>query len=204
MQLMHKSALALAALAALGLSAARPAAAQGLDGTKVTGTLDFGFGINFFDPTAFTPSRVPAGFGNTAGTTVTVTEPQVEIGYQDAANLDTADFRNNQLILTDVTAPGFSAGFNNPQMYTFTDPAFTSASLLFTDFSGLTYSLSGDVLTINVPAGNGSATPTGGTQTAVFSINAPVPEASTTVSFGALLALGMGSLLVAAKRKKVA
>ena len=32
---------------------------------------------------------------------------------------------------------------------------------------------------------------------------APVPEASTTVSFGLLLALGLGGLVVAAKRKKV-
>ena len=32
----------------------------------------------------------------------------------------------------------------------------------------------------------------------------PVPEASTTVSFGALLALGLGGLVVAAKKKKVA
>ena len=33
-------------------------------------------------------------------------------------------------------------------------------------------------------------------------VGAPVPEASTTVSLGLLLALGMGGLLVAAKRKK--
>ena len=33
--------------------------------------------------------------------------------------------------------------------------------------------------------------------------SSPVPEASTTVSFGLLLALGMGRLVVAAKRKKV-
>jgi len=33
-------------------------------------------------------------------------------------------------------------------------------------------------------------------------VAAPVPEASTTVSFGLLLALGMGSLIVASKRKK--
>ena len=31
---------------------------------------------------------------------------------------------------------------------------------------------------------------------------APVPEASTTVSFGLLLALGLGGLVIAAKRKK--
>ena len=35
-------------------------------------------------------------------------------------------------------------------------------------------------------------------------ITAPVPEASTTVSFGLLLALGMGGLVVAARRKKAA
>lgn len=35
-------------------------------------------------------------------------------------------------------------------------------------------------------------------------VSAPVPEASTTVSFGLLLALGMGGLVVAAKRKKTA
>lgn len=34
------------------------------------------------------------------------------------------------------------------------------------------------------------------------STNAPVPEASTTVSLGLLLALGLGGLAVAAERKK--
>jgi len=32
--------------------------------------------------------------------------------------------------------------------------------------------------------------------------SAPVPEASTTVSFGLLLALGLGGLVIAARRKK--
>lgn len=35
-------------------------------------------------------------------------------------------------------------------------------------------------------------------------VQAPVPEASTTASFGLLLALGMGGLVIAAKRKKCA
>ena len=35
------------------------------------------------------------------------------------------------------------------------------------------------------------------------SSSAPVPEASTTVSFGLLLVLGLGGLVVAAKRKKI-
>ncbi len=35
-----------------------------------------------------------------------------------------------------------------------------------------------------------------------YSLNSPVPEAATTVSFGLLLALGLGGLVVAARRKK--
>lgn len=40
------------------------------------------------------------------------------------------------------------------------------------------------------------------TQNFQLNVNAPVPEASTTVSFGLLLALGMGGVVVAARRKK--
>ena len=43
-----------------------------------------------------------------------------------------------------------------------------------------------------------------GSVLASFQVLAPVPEASTTVSFGLLLALGMGGLGVAARRKKAA
>ena len=196
MQLALKGALALAGLAVLGLSAARPAAAQGLDGTQVTGSLMFGSPTNVFDPAN---GGVPAGFSNTAGTTVTVTEPQVEFGYQDAGNLDTADFRNNQLIISDTT---FNNLGNNPLEFTFTDPAFMNVSKTFDSFGGggLTYSLVGDVLTISAPA----ITPGPITQTAIFALNAPVPEASTTVSLGLLLMLGMGGVVVAARKKRAA
>lgn len=42
----------------------------------------------------------------------------------------------------------------------------------------------------------------GGGQVLCYSLSAPVPEASTVVSFGLLLALSLGGLIVAARRKK--
>jgi len=90
---------------------------------------------------------------------------------------------------------------------------------------GLAFDARGDLFVVNNgsnsiikfafnPAGNGGAGAFGAAQTVETglsdpsflafgpSVSAPVPEASTTVSLGLLLALGMGGMVVAAKRKK--
>ena len=102
-------------------------------------------------------------------------------------------------------------------------PDFSAASLVpttFTEYQGVGYgsgptppnSSVADV--VPIPLTDSSGTPflltlgnydeqaAGGVQNTAQILGAPVPEASTTVSFGLLLALGMGGVVLAARRKK--
>lgn len=60
----------------------------------------------------------------------------------------------------------------------------------------------GSTVTFGTSRGDLDITHFGSGATFTASFN-PVPEASTTVSFGLLLAVGLGGLMVAAKRKKM-
>ena len=75
---------------------------------------------------------------------------------------------------------GYTSGSPISGGAVFTGQSFSSLGLTPGTY---TYKLPNDTVTVN--------------------IGAPVPEASTTVSFGLLLALGMGGLVIAARRKKV-
>ena len=83
----------------------------------------------------------------------------------------------------------------------------TSTLLIPADFTGLkTLSLSAPGIAYAVfgsgpPSFNGSSVYA---DNFTYSTDNPVPEASTTVSLGLLLALGMGGVVIAAKRKKAA
>ena len=103
-----------------------------------------------------------------------------------------------------VTAP------NNNAFYSVYDSSFNPTNLALnylgdggmsgpTTFSILATPHENLVLVLNTVGGVN----TGSTSTFTAGF-APVPEASTTVSFGLLLALGMGGTVVAAKRKKAA
>jgi hypothetical protein len=178
--------VAVLGLAALALLVGGEAHA-GLIGTSTTGDLQFsGTGsTNWFDPAN---GHVPSGYlNNTQFPNITISGTAVEFGYQDGANLDTADFSNTGLTLGDVSSLGSDAA-----TYTFTDTAFSGATLAkLTDTfpGGVTAGISGDTLTIQTPAFAPS-----GTFNATFSITpaatAAVPEPSTL----ALLALGGGAL----------
>ncbi len=95
-----------------------------LIGTSVTGSLQFGgVGPNYLDPAN---GFVPVGPENkTLGTTVPINTPQVEFGFQDGINHDTADFTGTTLTFTDVATGGGSAA----QHYVFTDAAFAGLTL---------------------------------------------------------------------------
>ena len=139
-----------------------------LVGTQVTGALYFvGYTQNFFDPAN---GRVPPGYLNVTGTTVTISSNAVEFGYADGTVTITADFTSAQLVVTDTPV---LTGHYNPIQMVFTNSAFSSLSTVFDSFpsGGMTGSLSGDVITLNWAGGNLT---NGETLQVVFNVNAPV------------------------------
>lgn len=86
--------------------------------------------------------------------------------------------------------------FTSPYINSYTNPAFVT----LTDSYGYFY---GVLANNSEPAQNYYySIVNGGTLTLAAIPRPPVPEASTTVSLGLLLALGLGGLAIAAKRKK--
>jgi hypothetical protein len=118
--------------AIVALAAANPAYG-GLIGTTVTGSAELNFiPINVFDPAN---GFVPSGYLNDAGTTVTIAEPAIEFGAQTSTNLFTANFTDNELIITDVAAaPEGGTSF----VMSFMDTAFQglSVSVISDSFTG--------------------------------------------------------------------
>jgi hypothetical protein len=141
--------------------------AASLNGTQVTGALYFvGYLPNYFDPAN---GRVPAGYLNGAGPTVTIASNAVEFGYNDGTVLITADFTENQLVVTDHP---LLSGHYNPIQMTFTNSAFSSllsASDSF-PYGGMTASLSGGVITLNWAGGSVT---NGQSMQAAFDLNLP-------------------------------
>jgi hypothetical protein len=139
-----------------------------LIGTQVTGALYFlGYPANYFDPTT---GRVPAGYLNTAGTTVTIATNAVEFGYSDGAVTVTADFTATQLVVTDHVL--LTGAHYNPLQLVFSNTAFSSLATVSDSFpnGGLTSSLSGNVITLNW---SGGSLTNGQTLQAIYNVNAP-------------------------------
>jgi hypothetical protein len=112
--------------------------------TTITGSLQFGSGSpNFYDQAN---GFVPGGFGNTGGTAVAI-GAGTEFGFMDGANFDTANFTENSLVLTDVVSGGAT---NWTQIFTANSAGFfNSIALGDNNFSGLTYGVANDTLTVN-------------------------------------------------------
>lgn len=186
--------LSLVALAALGLAAVYPAAAQSLNGQPVhltdrftdKNTIREDFGIQTVTPTG---AVFPPAQGNALTTTVTPTQ---------------ITFANNttgyEIFLGTFAFNGFVVSETGPSPFTFlnvvVDPSTTAPGF---DASHVSFDAT-DVFADfqNVAFNSG--------QQVVLDINpsAPVPEASTTVSFGLLLALGAGGAAIAARKRKAA
>ena len=107
-----------------------PVLATTLIGTQVTGALYFaGYSPNnYFDPAN---GLVPAGYLNVAGPTVTISSNAVEFGYNDGTVVITADFTENQLVVTDH--PMLNGNYRPIQM-AFTNSAFSSLSTVSDSF----------------------------------------------------------------------
>ena len=176
-----------------------PASARAdLVGTTVTGSLDFdGDGLNFYNPAM---GFVPAGFQNSPGAQNSNTVVIVggnEFGFTDPGNnTDVTSFSSTGFTFTDTS---LSAGANLNIILTLTDPAFTGVSLISSTFPGLTFAISGDQITVDIPGLNASA---GEVFTASFNVKSTssVPESST----DGFMLIGFGFLgLIMAMRKRL-
>jgi hypothetical protein len=176
------------------LSCLAPISQASLIGTTVTGVLNFlPDTTNYYDPAnLFVPAT---GYQNSASNsnspTVTIVGGN-EFGYNDTDNLDVTSFSATGFTFTDTVE---TTETNDSISLTFTDTAFFGPGVmeLSSTFSGVTYGIAGDVITVNIPAADVTA---GNTLSASFVLT---PEPS---SF-ALLASGLiGAFVLAGLRKR--
>src|SRR5262249_20001454 len=145
---------AVAAVAALLVASASPAAAD-LIGTSVSGSLTFPNGPgNLFDPATVLFSVLDIWGNATSPNNVVISASQTEFGHTEGGGLQaiTADFTANAVdILFNVQPTGESG---EPFTFQFTDTAFFGLAVSpIANTVGATASISGDVLTVNVPFG---------------------------------------------------
>jgi len=180
--------LALTGLCALGVAAARPAAAQNLLYTLS--------GVTFAD------GATASGFFNANPTT----------GVFGALDITTTNGLTDGLLgkhyVLPATSPynspyfafSFSSGLNRIVLSVGVDDRIPGVQPLQPGSSSQgSLTDSGEFAT---PVTGGSTVARVISAGSLVATGAPVPEASTTVSFGLLLALGLGGLVIAAKRKK--
>ena len=164
--------------------------------------------------TEFTAGATPGTFS----ATTTLTDPSLNLpeGLAVDAQGDLFAANDSSGTITKFTSTGLGTfgavttlsgnGLNDP-----TELAFNALGDLFvTNFNGGT-SNSGTITKLAAGITPGSLGPSAVVETGLtapeflaFGPSAPVPEASTTVSLGLLLTLGMGELVVAAKKKRKA
>src|SRR6185437_3810862 len=157
-----------------------------LIGTSVFGNLNFASGVtNFYDPTS---GGVPAsGYQNSPSnsnspTVLIVGGNEFANGSPTSFDLDVTSFSDLGFIFQD-TVTGAGTGINNSIKLTLVDNAFAGISEISNNFPGLTYGISGDVITVNIPSQTVSH---GQVFTASFSVTS-VPEPSYFFASGILI-----------------
>ncbi len=179
-------------VAALAVS---PALAHAdLIGTTVAGDLSFTGteSTNFLDPAQ---GVVPFGYGNGFGPNVVI-DSGIEFGLSDFVVLYTFDFSNSTLHITNSTfQPTQETGY----VATFTDPTFNSFRVIDNTLAGLSFSFSGDVLTVNFAGFTSEVNGNVGTaDVSLFTLGAvETPEPSSFV----LLGTGLCGLATFLRRK---
>jgi hypothetical protein len=165
-----------------------------LIGTTVAGDLNFpGAGsTNFLDPAQ---GVVPAGYGNNFGPNVVIGS-DIEFGLSDSVVLYTFDFSNSTLHITNTS---FEPTQETSYVATFTDPTFNSFRLIDNTLAGLTFSFSGDVLTVDFAGFTSDVVGNVGTaDVSLFTLGAAAtPEPSSFV----LLGTGLCGLATFLRRK---
>jgi hypothetical protein len=167
-----------------------------LIGTTVAGDFNVtGAGsTNFFDPAQ---GLVPAGYGNNFGPNVVIGSG-IEFGVNDSESvvLYTFDFSNSTLHITNTSSEPTQ---ENSYVATFTDPTFNSFRVIDNTLAGLTFSFSGDVLTVNFAGfANDVVGNVGTADVSLFTLGAvATPEPSSLV----LLATGLCGLATFLRRK---
>ncbi len=191
---MHSSGktLTLTGICILGLTTIRPAAAQNLvytlsgvtfnDGAVATGSFDFNPTTQTFGPYSITTTNGVSD--NLTGALYTPTSSKSVAG---GSGSDAFTFKTNSLVYNYLVLDT-SLSATTPGTYSI-DPGY--------NLSLGQFNRSGELAPVNMVA-------RGITTGSLIVTNAPVPEASTTVSFGLLLALGLGGVVVAARKKKTA
>lgn len=170
-----------------------------LIGTTVAGDFNVtGAGsTNFFDPAQ---GLVPAGYGNNFGPNVVIGSG-IEFGVSDSESvvLYTFDFSNSTLHITNTSS---EPAQENSFVATFTDPTFNSFRVIDNTLAGLTFSFSGDVLTVNFAGFASDVVGNVGTaDVSLFTLGAvATPEPSSLV----LLATGLCGLATFLLRRKIA
>jgi hypothetical protein len=154
-----------------------------LIGTTVAGDLNYAVAgsTNFLDPAQ---GLVPAGYGNNFGPNVVIGS-DIEFGLIDPDNvvLYTFDFSNSTLHITNTASQPTQ---ENSYVATFTDPTFNSFRQIDNTLAGLTFSFSGDVLTLNFTGFSAQLDGNVGTaDVSLFSLGATAtPEPSSLVLLG--------------------
>ena len=181
--------------AVLTVSLAPAFASAGVLGTQVTGGMYFGGGgTNYFNSNL---GYVPGGCQNSgAGTaTVTVVDPDAEFCFADGANVNTAQFNDGTLTVTDMV---MSSASNWTMTFAFTPGVVTGIAELSDVFvnGGVNFTFANDLLTLTW-AGTGSLNQTLSASYALETTSVPEPTPF------ALLALGMVAL-AAVRRTRAA
>ena len=154
------------ALLIVASAAFSPAIARAdLIGSTVDGTLLFtGSSTNFFSPASV------------------VVGPGIEFSATDSNILYTFDFTETTLVVTNSTkTPTTEIGF----VATFTDPEITELTVLSNTIAGMTFTQSGDVLTVDF-AGHQGTPVQGDLGTAVAQVSTPEPSTFALLGTGLL------------------
>jgi hypothetical protein len=155
-----------------------------LIGSTVAGSLVYtGSSLNAFDTAN---GVVPtAGYGNSSGSTSIIVGSGVEFGVSNGILTYTYNFSDTSLHVTNAAA---ILSPENSYSAAFTDPAFTSLTVLGNTMVGLSAGLSGDMLTLNFAGHFAPNYVIGDLGTADFllapPLASPVPEESTFILLG--------------------